>query len=140
MGRWVDGTNDQASDVPRITFFYNFLFLRALKTLFFMNFEKSKRINWNDFCKELCKKLWKKKIILGTSDTWLLSQLSQRPSNPAYYIEDCRIFGCFETSKHNSFLVVLLFCVSSGNSNETRKLFILFLGKTCQICTWFCLG
>ena len=28
---------------------------------------------------------------LGTSDTWLLSRLSQRPSNPVYYIEDCRI-------------------------------------------------
>ena len=29
-----------------------------------------------------------KKIILGTSDTW-----SMRPSNPAYYIEDCMISG-----------------------------------------------
>ena len=34
------------------------------------------------------KKLWKK-IMLGTSDAWSLS----RPSEPAYYIEDCWIFG-----------------------------------------------
>ena len=32
------------------------------------------------------------KIILGTSDAWSMSHLSQRPSKPAYYIEDCRIF------------------------------------------------
>ena len=31
------------------------------------------------------------KIILGTSDAWLMSRLSQQPSNPAYYIEDCQI-------------------------------------------------
>ena len=33
----------------------------------------------------------KKKIILGTSDAWSMSRSSQRPSDPAYYIEDCRI-------------------------------------------------
>ena len=31
--------------------------------------------------------------MLGTSDAWLMSRSSQRPSNPAYYIEDCRIFS-----------------------------------------------
>ena len=33
-----------------------------------------------------------KKIMLGTSDAWLMSRLSHRPSDQAYYIEDCRIF------------------------------------------------
>ena len=33
----------------------------------------------------------KKKIILGTSDTWSMTRLSHRPSEPAYYIEDFRI-------------------------------------------------
>ena len=33
----------------------------------------------------------KKKIMLGTSDTWSMSRSSQRPNEPAYYIEDCRI-------------------------------------------------
>ena len=30
--------------------------------------------------------------MLGTSDTWSMSRLSHRPSEPVYYIEDCRIF------------------------------------------------
>ena len=32
--------------------------------------------------------------MLGTSDTWSMSHSSHRPSEPVYYIEDCRIFGC----------------------------------------------
>ena len=35
----------------------------------------------------------KNKIILGTSDTWTTSGLSHRPSEPAYYIVDCRILA-----------------------------------------------
>ena len=35
-----------------------------------------------------------KKIMLGTSDTWLMSRLSYRPSEQVYYIEDCRISDC----------------------------------------------
>ena len=31
------------------------------------------------------------KIILGPSDAWSMRQSTQRPSDPAYYIEDCRI-------------------------------------------------
>ena len=33
-----------------------------------------------------------KKMIVGTSDPWSMSHSSQRPSEPVYYIEDCRIF------------------------------------------------
>ena len=36
-------------------------------------------MNWNNFCKEFYKKIWKK-IILGTSDAWLTSHSSQGPS------------------------------------------------------------
>ena len=36
---------------------------------------------------------FEKKIILGTSDTRSMSCSSQRPSDPAYYIKDCRILG-----------------------------------------------
>ena len=32
-----------------------------------------------------------KKIIVGTSDAWPTSRLFHRPSEPAYYIADCRI-------------------------------------------------
>ena len=31
--------------------------------------------------------------MLGTSDAWLMSRLSHRAIKPAYYIEDCRIYG-----------------------------------------------
>ena len=30
-------------------------------------------------------------VYLEISDAWLMSRLSQQPSDPAYYIEDCRI-------------------------------------------------
>ena len=33
------------------------------------------------------------KKILGTSGAWSTSRLSCRPSEPAYYIVDCRIFA-----------------------------------------------
>ena len=36
---------------------------------------------------------YEKKIILVTSDAWPMSHSSQRPSDPPYYIEDCRIFN-----------------------------------------------
>ena len=34
---------------------------------------------------------YEKKIVFGTSDTWSMRQLSHPLSDPAYYIEDCRI-------------------------------------------------
>ena len=51
-------------------------------------------MNWNNFCKDFCKKLWekmRKNIMLGTSDAWSMSRSSQQPSDQAYYIEDCLI-------------------------------------------------
>ena len=47
-----------------------------------------------NFCKEFCKKLYKK-IILGTSDTWSPSHLSQTTREPAYYIVDFWTFNPF---------------------------------------------
>ena len=41
----------------------------------------------------ILQEIMKKKKILGTSDAWSKSHLSQGPSNPAYYIGDCRILG-----------------------------------------------
>ena len=34
-----------------------------------------------------------RKIILGSSDAWSTSNLSQQTSEPVYYIVDCRIFS-----------------------------------------------
>ena len=33
------------------------------------------------------------KNLLGTSDTWWMCHLSHRPSEPAYYIEECGIYN-----------------------------------------------
>ena len=41
------------------------------------------------FLQRILQEIMKK--ILGTSDAWLMSHLSHRSSDPAYYIEDCRI-------------------------------------------------
>ena len=44
LGRWDKRIVDQESDVPSIIF-YTFYRLRALKTLYFCNFIKNKKIN-----------------------------------------------------------------------------------------------
>ena len=36
---------------------------------------------------------YERKLILGTSDAWSTSRLSHQTNNPAYYIEDCRIYS-----------------------------------------------
>ena len=54
------------------------LWLRARKTLYFYCCKVIKK-NERTFCKEFCKKLWKK-IILGTSDARSMNPSSQRPS------------------------------------------------------------
>ena len=73
-------------------FFTVFYRLRTLKTLYFhiCNFIKNnKRINWNHFCNEFCKKLWKK--ILETSDTLSSNHLSQRTSKTS--VSYCRLLN-----------------------------------------------
>ena len=39
----------------------------------------------------ILQEITKKEIKLGTSDAWSMRRSSQQPSDPAYYIEDCRI-------------------------------------------------
>ena len=73
-------------------FFYTFCRLRALKTFYFCIFIKNKKINWKNFCKEFCKKSWKKIIILGASDAWSTIPLSYSSSNSVHYIVNWRIF------------------------------------------------
>ena len=69
--RWADGTNN--SSTKRLTcqvyFFLISYRLRALKTLYihFCNLKKKikkiKKINWEGFCKEFFKILWKKNAL-----------------------------------------------------------------------------
>ena len=63
---WAKQLVDQASDVPSIIFSH--FLQRVLKEIM-------------------------KKIMLGTSDACSMSRLSQEPSKPAYYVEDCQISG-----------------------------------------------
>ena len=79
---WDKWLVDQASEVPSIIFFIISHRLRALKTLcfYFCKFVKNTK-KYFEFI--FARKSWKRKIILGTSDTWSESHLSQQPSKPA---------------------------------------------------------
>ena len=45
----------------------------------------------NGFLQRILQEIMKKKI-LGRSDSWPMRRSSHQPSDPVYYIEDCRIF------------------------------------------------
>ena len=88
--RWVAGPIGQMNRQPSVwcskyIFFRLFISLGHSKlfTFIFVFFYKNKQIDWKYFCKEFCKKSWKK-IILWTSDAWLTIHLSHRPSDRAW--------------------------------------------------------
>ena len=74
----------------QVLFFFTFYRLRALKTLYFYFCKFIKKKIETVFAKNFARNYEKKKI-LGTSDTWSTSHLSQQTSKPAYYIVDCQI-------------------------------------------------
>ena len=47
------------------------------------------------------------KIILGTSDGWLMTHLAHRPSSQAYYIEDCRILEPYNRAMNDTYISFL---------------------------------
>ena len=53
--------------------------------------------------------------MLGTSGAWSMGRLSQRPSNPAYHIEDCRILENLVNSN------ILGYCVQRTNGHLCVK-------------------
>ena len=57
---------------------------------------------------------YEKEIILGTSDAWLMSRLSQRPSDPAYYIEHCQISTLTHTLYFGMYVVGASWWVNIG--------------------------
>ena len=70
-----------------------------------------------------------KRIMLGTSETWSTSHLSQQPSKPVYYIVDCRIFeGCFYTRYFFFFSKSQLYLHENKNVPSTRIFLIVVLG------------
>ena len=60
----------------------------------------------------------KKKIMLGTSNTWLTSHLSWRTSETEYYIEDCRISVVIVSLK-------VQFCVITCSSIHIAVFYII---------------
>ena len=81
--RWFAGTNDSLNNrlMFKAFFFIISYILRALKTLYFYfcKFIKKLKNTLKQFLKRILQEIMKKKI-LGTSDAWSMSRLSQRPS------------------------------------------------------------
>ena len=95
---WDKWIIDQLSDVPSIIFFMISDRLMALKTvyLYFCKFiKKNRRTNWTIFAMNFARSYEKK--ILGISNGWSMSHLSQGTSEPAYYIVDCWISRKYRT-------------------------------------------
>ena len=74
--RWLNGSMGQTTHRPCVRLMFPVLsfFIISYRLNSILKIIKSKKINWTDFCKEFCKKSWKK--ILGTSDAWSMSCLS----------------------------------------------------------------
>ena len=49
--------------------------------------------------------------MLGTSDTWSTSHLSQQTSKPAYYIADCRICGVHSLAQLVKVVAIIFPCL-----------------------------
>ena len=89
MGRWDKQFIDQASLMFQALFFFIISYrLRALKSLYFYSCKFIKKLEnkLKRFLQRILQEIMKKKIILGTSDTWSRIRFSHRPSDPAYYI------------------------------------------------------
>ena len=106
---WYIGSLGQMTHGPSVwrfkyIFFRNFL-QTSLKNCF--NSLSYFFIIWNTnkefWVPSVYKKLWKK-IMLGASDTWSMSHLSQRPSKPEYYIKDCWILAHLIFLQHRLYI------------------------------------
>ena len=91
---WVTGTND--SSTKRLMFQALFFPIISFKILckncfhFFsyFSFYNFTKIKVKSFESPKSIRNYERKIMLGTSDAWLMSRLSNRTSEPAYHIED----------------------------------------------------
>ena len=94
---WADGKNDSSTKrlMFQVLFFFHKILQNSLQKpfqLFFLFFYKITEMKIKSFeCPKSIRNYEKK--ILGTSDGWSTSRLSHWPSEPAYYIVDCRILG-----------------------------------------------
>jgi hypothetical protein len=82
--------------------------------IFEKNFEKNFARNYEN------------KIILGTSDAWSMSHLSQQTSEPAYNILDCRILSKIcDKSKPNM-------CALKSSTHALQKAQLLLSLSSCM--------
>ena len=78
------------------------------------------------FLQRILQEIMKKKIILGTSDTWSTSCLSHQLSNPPYCIEDCWIFGYNEIKWFlKSFILNRIIIHTKVRPNQTLRFLLL---------------
>ena len=110
LGCLEDGTNKSLTKslmFQVLFFFILFKKLRALKTLYFCNFIKKRKINWKDFCKEFCKKSWKK-------NAWNIGRLVNDlfvPSSKRSIVLYCKLtdfFTCISFSTGWCWLLCIL--------------------------------
>ena len=85
--RWVAGSMERTTHRPIVSIIFFIISFRHSK-LFIFIILKLWKIYWNEICKNFARNYEK---INNTSDAWLMSRSSHRPSDPEYYIEDCRI-------------------------------------------------
>ena len=103
----VTGLMGRTTHWPSVWCSKHFFFIisyrfRALKTLYFYFCKKNKRINWNNFCKEFCKKLWKK------NNTWNIRRLVNESFVPVTQRIILKIVGfLFILNFHNAYLSIV---------------------------------
>ena len=73
-----------------------------------------------------------KKILLGISDNWSMSHLSQRTSEPAYYIEDCRILVKYGSEEKGSFFCKCSILLGFIMSKKTKRFVISSSDKSSE--------
>ena len=103
LGRWDKWLVDQASDVPSIFFFHNFLqnsFQRSFQFIYFYfycNFTKVKIKSYECSKSKRPTVLFSiHQIILGPSNTWLMRRSTQWPSVLYWRLLDFRAHHCTE--------------------------------------------
>ena len=108
---WFAGPMGQTTRRPCFWCSKYFFFIESCKilckTLSIYISYKITKIRIKSFeCPKSIRKFEKK--VLGTSDTWSMSRLSDRSSKPAYYIVDCRISErCNALRRHIDFFVFI---------------------------------
>ena len=131
--RWIAGMKD--SSTKRLMYqvlFLTFFLQNALQKLlqfFFLSFYNFTKIEIKSF--EYPKSIWKK-ILLGISDNWSMSHLSQRTSEPAYYIEDCRILVKYGSEEKGSFFCKCSILLGFIMSKKTKRFVISSSDKSSE--------